>query len=276
MNPDDITNMRMRAEISLTLPGTAPLGAERIALLEAVGREGSISAAARAVGLGYRGAWEAIGAMNNLAGRPLVTGRTGGKGGGGAALTPDGVRLVESFRRLEAEMARAFVTLAPDLSQGGAEGGPDPVADAARLMFGGFLRTSARNALRGTVTRVEAGPVNAEVALDIAGGQLLVVTLTSRSVRGLGLFPGRPAIALVKAPLIRLAPAGAAIPTCRNRLEGVVAAVEHDPETIELTLDIGGGKSLVVIEEVAAATGLAVGAPAVALIDPAHVILAIE
>src|SRR3546814_9280885 len=62
-------------------------GKSRIDLLTQIDATGSISAAARAVGMSYKGAWDAIDAMNNLAGEPLVLRATGGKGGGGARLT---------------------------------------------------------------------------------------------------------------------------------------------------------------------------------------------
>lgn len=272
--------MPFHAEISLTGTEGIALGAQRVALLEAIGREGSISGAARAVGLSYRAAWDAIRAMNNLVGRPLVSGQTGGRRGGGAQLTPEGIALVRGFRRLEAEMARAFNALAPELDPdlgpeldadpGGEAGG----ATAARLMFGGFLSTSARNALRGTIVAAHAGPVSAEVALEIAEGQVLVTTLTSRSLRDLGLFPGRPAIALIKAPLIGLAAPEAAA-AARNQIAGTVENIERDAGGAEVLLAIGEGKTLcAVLPDDAPA--FAPGDPARALIDPAHIILAVE
>lgn len=257
--------MSLRAEISLAGPDAAPLGDERVRLLEAIGREGSISGAARAVGLSYRGAWNAVCAMNNLVGRPLVAGQVGGRSGGGAALTPEGIRLVESFRRLEREAARAFLELGADAFG----------ADAARLMFGGFLRTSARNALRGRVVSVREGAVNAEAVLEIAEGARLAVSLTSRSLRDLGLFPGRDATALVKAPLVTLAPIDAPPPEARNRLEGRVMRVEEDPETVEIALDIGGGKTIHAVRA-AAEQPLAPDDRAWIVIDPRHIILAVQ
>src|SRR3546814_20449995 len=50
-------------------------GKSRIDLLTQIDATGSISAAARAVGMSYKGAWDAIDAMNNLAGEPLVLDR---------------------------------------------------------------------------------------------------------------------------------------------------------------------------------------------------------
>lgn len=260
--------MSVRPELSLTAPHAAPLGAERVRLLEAVGREGSISGAARAVGLSYTSAWHAILAMNNLAGRPLVAARPGGRRGGGAELTPEGVRLVEAFRSLQAAMARAFGALAPELAGEGAE--------AARLMLGGFLRTSARNALRGTVGSVEAAGVNARLGLELSEGRRIFASLTWVSVQELGLFPGRPAIALIKAPLIALA-AEAPAPDV-NGIEGVIRSLDPGEGVVEALLDIGGGKSLcaVVPGAALAEAGLGLGARAVAVIDPSHVILAVE
>ena len=59
------------------------LGDVRIRLLEAIAETGSISKAAPLVPLSYKGAWDAVDAMNNLAEQPLVARSTGGRQGGG-------------------------------------------------------------------------------------------------------------------------------------------------------------------------------------------------
>src|SRR6201991_2566936 len=81
-------------------------GVDRVELLFQIGRTGSITAAAKAVGMSYKGAWDAVEAMNNLSGEQLVLRATGGKGGGGAKLTPRAERLIASFRSIEAEHQR--------------------------------------------------------------------------------------------------------------------------------------------------------------------------
>ena len=63
-------------------------GKNRIDLLAQIDATGSITNAARAVGMSYKGAWDAIDAMNNLAGEPLVIRAAGGKGRGGTQLAP--------------------------------------------------------------------------------------------------------------------------------------------------------------------------------------------
>ncbi|HYG90268.1 MAG TPA: TOBE domain-containing protein [Azospirillum sp.] len=263
--------MAVRAQVSFGADNASPVGRERIRLLEALGREGSITGAARAVGITYKAAWDAVDAMNNLFGRPLVGARAGGRKGGGAFLTPEGVRVVATFHRLESELARTLDVLEPELAGSGI--GP------AALISGFFMRTSARNALRGTVTAIADGAVNAEVALAVSEKTTLTAIITRDSVRALGLFAGREALALIKAPFIILAPADEARSTSvRNRLEGTIARREDGAVNTEITLDIGEGKTLVAIVTRRSADdlGLTVGQPACALIDASHIILAVD
>ena len=77
------------------------IGPGKIALLEAVEREGSISAAGRALGMSYKRAWDLVDAVNKLVGEPVVAANTGGAGGGGATLTDAGRTLVADYRAIE-------------------------------------------------------------------------------------------------------------------------------------------------------------------------------
>ena len=174
-------------------------GHGRIALLSAIGQTGSITAGAKAVGLSYKAAWDAIDTMNNLAGEPLVVRTTGGKGGGGSVLTPRAERLIESFRMLEAEHRR-FVARLDAVSQAAAGATSEDANLLRRLM----LRTSARNALFGTVESVVSGAVNDVVTLRLPGGQAVSATITQESTHALGLAPGVQAVALIKAPAVML------------------------------------------------------------------------
>src|SRR5215510_3466801 len=111
--------MPIEAVVSLTSADARNVGRDRIRLLEAVAREGSITAGAKAVGLTYKAAWDALDAMANLFGRPLLETRIGGRAGGGARLTPTGARVIEAFGRLEAELARVLRAIEPDLAGSG-------------------------------------------------------------------------------------------------------------------------------------------------------------
>lgn len=85
----------------------ARIGPGKIALLEAIGREGSISGAGRALGMSYRRAWLLVEAINRLFAEPVVATQLGGARGGGARLTGLGRELVASYRTIEADAGRA-------------------------------------------------------------------------------------------------------------------------------------------------------------------------
>lgn len=77
------------------------MGLGRVELLERIRTAGSISAAARAMGMSYRRAWDLIDAMNRQFGVPLVIKTTGGRCGGGARLTAEGEQAIVVSRELD-------------------------------------------------------------------------------------------------------------------------------------------------------------------------------
>ena len=83
------------------------IGPGKINLLEAIDREGSISAAGRALGMSYKRAWDLVDALNKLLGVAVVTASTGGHRGGGATLTDAGRNLVADYRAIESAAQRA-------------------------------------------------------------------------------------------------------------------------------------------------------------------------
>src|SRR3954447_19823626 len=77
------------------------IGPGKIDLLEAIDREGSISAAGRALGMSYKRAWDLVDALNKLLGQAVVEASLGGYRGGGAILTDAGRNLVADYRATE-------------------------------------------------------------------------------------------------------------------------------------------------------------------------------
>lgn len=77
------------------------LGPGKIALLEAIGRCGSISAAAREMDMSYRRAWLLVEAMNQSFRAPLVLTATGGRRGGGAQITPLAREVLQRYQTIE-------------------------------------------------------------------------------------------------------------------------------------------------------------------------------
>jgi molybdate transport system regulatory protein len=78
------------------------VGPGKVALVEAIGETGSISAAARQLGMSYRRAWLLVDELNRALKKPAVIGVAGGKHGGGAVLTAEGKDLVRCYRAVEA------------------------------------------------------------------------------------------------------------------------------------------------------------------------------
>lgn len=77
------------------------LGYGRVVLLEKIKEHGSISAAARSLNMSYRHAWKLVDSMNRQSRTPVVEKTTGGKGGGGAKLTPVGEKAIVCFWQAE-------------------------------------------------------------------------------------------------------------------------------------------------------------------------------
>ncbi len=77
------------------------LGKGRIQLLELIIEQGSISKAAQAMNMSYKRAWDLITSMNTQAAKPLVVTQVGGKQGGGASVTDEGVRAINEYKALQ-------------------------------------------------------------------------------------------------------------------------------------------------------------------------------
>ena len=108
-----------RLSIRVDLASGERIGPGKIALLEAIAQTGSISAAARQLGMSYRRAWLLVEAINDALREPAVSAATGGQHGGGAMLTPTGERIIDLYRAIEGhartsanEEFRAFARIA--------------------------------------------------------------------------------------------------------------------------------------------------------------------
>lgn len=236
----------------------------RMALLAAIDTEGSISAAARKVGLSYKAAWDAVDLMNSLAGDLLVERVTGGKRGGGAHLTDRARQLIAWYQAAQAEHQRFMDTLA--------RFGPDG-ARHMNLLHSMALQTSARNCYEGTIGAIAAGRVNDRIRLDLGDGTSLHATLTHASTERLGLAEGRRALAFLKAQAVRVRPQAAGAPD-QNRWNGRVGHRVDDGALAEITLDISAQVRITGLADPGDPDGeLVPGAPAVACFDAADVLI---
>jgi molybdate transport system regulatory protein len=80
------------------------LGPGKIALLEGIRTHGSVSEAARRMDISYRRAWLLLDSLNKSFDVPTTVNSVGGRGGGGAEVTPFGVLLIERYREVEKKL----------------------------------------------------------------------------------------------------------------------------------------------------------------------------
>jgi molybdate transport system regulatory protein len=89
------------------IEGEVRLGPGKIELLELIDAHGSISEAARMMDMSYRRAWLLVAELNQSFRQQVTTARTGGKGGGHAVLTEFGHELIQLYRKIERDAAKA-------------------------------------------------------------------------------------------------------------------------------------------------------------------------
>ncbi len=116
-----------RLSIRVDLASGARIGPGKIAVLEEIGRSGSISAAGRALRMSYRRTWQLVEELNVCFGQPVVETSAGGSGGGGARLTEIGRVVIATYRIIEADTAQAAQNHLHVLSRL-TEGTPDKAA----------------------------------------------------------------------------------------------------------------------------------------------------
>ncbi len=96
-----------RPRLRILLGAAIAIGPGKADLLDAIDRCGSISGAARALGMSYRRAWQLTNVMNHAFREQVVAAGSGGARGGGARLTPFGREVLDRYRAMEAKAARS-------------------------------------------------------------------------------------------------------------------------------------------------------------------------
>jgi len=234
----------------------------RLDILRRIAEVGSISQAARAAGVSYKAAWQAIDTLSNLAGMPLVEKLVGGAGGGGAHLTDAGRSLLNVAQKMQQARLQLLQT------QPGGAASPD--GPSALWALG--LRTSMRNQLPCTVAaiRKQAGAVR--VDLRLADATLLCSRITHESAELLNLRAGLSVLALCKATGVTVA-TSAEPRADLNLLLGRVSRATRSKLGGEVALALPSGLQLVGF--CAPGATLKVGSSAVATLDHASLVLAL-
>lgn len=205
-----------------------PLSDRRLQVLRALGECGSISQAAREVGVSYKAAWQAIDTLSNLAGVPVVAKSVGGAGGGGAKLTVAGQELLRAAQA----MAQARGAVMQQLQA------HSPVTTLQRL----DIQTSMRNQWPCVVQQVElAGPLALVHVQSLHGEVQVTARITAESAQLLGLQVGMTVLAMCKATAVQVVAERAASNVAGNTLMGKATRVTQGAIGDEVAVQMAGG-----------------------------------
>ncbi len=239
---------------------------DRLKLLELVKEHGSISSAARAMGVSYKAAWEAVEQINNMSTIPLLDRTTGGEKGGGTVFTEHGLKFLRFMKEFEGQFQNFLANFGN-------------ASDEMLLKYMQVIKfsTSATNQFGGRVVSLIPGDVNCEVTMDIGQGDRITAVITNSSAKSMGLMPGSEVCALISASSIILTKETDVLTSARNKLTGVISWLEKGLVDIEVVIQLPGGKSItaIITNESLNRMDLKVGDRVSALIKAPHVLLAV-
>ena len=244
---------------NLTQTLSHEVGDKRIDILRRIGETGSISKAARAAGVSYKAAWQAIETLSNLAGTPLVEKAVGGRGGGGAQLSAAGQQVLQAATVLTQARRQLLTQLSQNVPIG---------------LHALSLRTSMRNQFPCHVQSLKKNGHVVRVVLDLGESQTLTARITRESAQLLDLQVGQAVLALCKATAVRIQ---AQTPRTKtqdlNVLSGQVTRLSSSQSEAEVSLQLSAGAQLLGFSR--APHGLKKNHTAIALVDEAAVVIAL-
>ena len=233
-----------------------PLSDRRLQVLRALGACGSISQAAREVGVSYKAAWQAIDTLSNLAGVPVVQKSVGGAGGGGAKLTEAGqdlLRAAQAMEQVRGAVMQQLQSQAPLPSLG--------------------MQTSMRNQWPCVVDLVEvAGPLTMVHVHSLYGQVPLCAKITTESAQLLALHVGMRVLAMCKATAAQVLPWQKNPPT--EHLLGQVLRVTKGALGDEVAVQMHEGLQWVGFAN--AGSGLRAGRKAMVHVPASALVLALD
>ncbi len=226
---------KIEGEIWFNDDGVVRLAIDQFNLLQAIRETGSISSAAREIGISYKTAWDRIEQLNNLSPNSLVSRAAGGKKGGGTRLTGYGIEILEGVMKLNQKHQEFIASLNQEMGS---------IDDLRSFMKYSNLKSTARNQYLGRVSSVLIGELNTEVLLDIGPNLKLVAQITDQSRENLCLTDGSVVFAMVKASSVTLSTGKVLHVSARNQLSGLISRINRGPINADISIDLGDAKTL--------------------------------
>lgn len=113
--------LRVRGRFWVSAGGETFLGYGRVVLLERIQEHGSITQAAKSMGMAYRHAWELVDSMNRHSRKPLVVSAVGGQQGGGTTVTDEGLKAISFFWKTYDAFQKGLARLQPRVDELGGD-----------------------------------------------------------------------------------------------------------------------------------------------------------
>ncbi|MGA1939256.1 TOBE domain-containing protein [Arcobacter sp. YIC-310] len=227
--------MNISSNLTLELFNQPFLLEKRIELLLAIKEHGSISKAAKAVPMSYKAAWDAIDSMNNLSSTALVSKETGGKGGGGTALTSYGESIINTYLFLKEEQSR-FINKLNELTN----------IDTGTFKTIGRLamQISARNQIIGKVDKIVSNEVNANIIIVPKSGHELFANIAYEALVSLNIKKGDEVTAIFNSNNILLSTSEDIVISARNRIKGTIKSITKNSTNSEVIIDISENETI--------------------------------
>ena len=184
--------------------------AKHIKLLKAVDETKSITKAAEIVGVSYKNGWDALNLINNASKKPLIVRTQGTKKNSGSELTPYAHKLIRAYDAIShagetflSEILCATVTVESEKNLG-LKAGKDVLflfkAPSVIIAKGASekLKLSTTNQIKGTISEVKIGAVNAEICLGTSSHQNITAIITRESATAMALGVGDEVTAIIE------------------------------------------------------------------------------
>jgi len=238
----------------------------KIELLKEIEKTGSISKAAKYIGISYKTAWDYVNEINNISKEAVIITSVGGKKGGGSRLSGYGEKLVYVYDLLKGEYSKTLKHLSEHIDDF------DKLYKFYRMVS---MRTSARNQFYGKVVKISRGSVMSEVDIDVKEERIVSV-ITNESVEALDLAIGKDVYAIIKANWIIISKDSGEI-SARNRIDVKVSKIVKGDVNAEITAESKNGIMMasVITTDSANNLNLKIGDKVSLIFKAAHVILGV-
>lgn len=223
---NDGSSYQLQSKLFLTHHQEHFITPERIELLKSIAVTGSISAGAKEMSKSYKWAWDSIDQMNSHSSSDLVSKSSGGKGGGGAAVTPFAIELIEYYDDLKRIYQNKMESYQERFNQA--------------FENSAFTKDIA-STLHGRVSTIECNEDVCEVA--IAYGE---TTLKAKCKKAMGLSKGDDISFMVESNQIIIAKQAVEI-SAQNLLVGEIIEIVEDGKKVYLTLKLSTQERLKVL-----------------------------